>query len=46
MVNNVAQRLSTGSNQSWSRLVVGAQREACNAEIMQFNDRKVSALRT
>ena len=40
-VNNAAQRLSTDVNQSWSRLVVGVQTEACNAEIRQFNERKV-----
>ena len=40
-VNNAAQRLSTDANQSWSRLVVGVQSEACNAEIRQFNERKV-----
>ena len=40
-VNDAAQRLSTDVNQSWSRLVVGVQSEATNAEIRQFNERKV-----
>ena len=40
-VNDAAQRLSTDVNQSWSRLVVGVQREASDAEVRQFNERKV-----
>ncbi|MCJ1434804.1 hypothetical protein MMC27_004174 [Xylographa pallens] len=43
-VNDVAQRLSTINdaqvNPSWSRLVVGVQKEASVAEVTQFNDRK------
>ena len=41
-VNDAAQRLSTETNQSWSRLVLGVQKEALTAEIRQFNERKVS----
>ena len=41
IVNDAAQRLSTDINQSWSRLVVGVQSEAINAEIRQLNKRKV-----
>lgn len=40
-VNDAAQRLSTDVNQSWSRLVVGVQKEASIAEVRQFNERKV-----
>lgn len=44
-VNSAAQRLSSirdaEVNQSWSRLVVGAQKETSIAEVTQFNDRKV-----
>ena len=45
-VNEVAQRLSTvhDSQQSWSRLVVGVQKEASIAEVAQFNERKVRGL--
>ena len=47
-VNNAAQRLSTihdvQVNQSWSRLVVGVQKEASIAEVTQFNERKVGGL--
>lgn len=47
-VNGTAQRLSTkyGAevNQSWSRLVVGVQKEASIAEVKQFNEKKVSKL--
>ena len=45
-VNGAAQRLSTShdgqAEQSWSRLVQGAQNEASVAEVTQFNQRKVS----
>ena len=40
-VNDAAQRLSTETNQRWSRLVLGAQKEASIAEIRRFNERKV-----
>lgn len=43
-VNDAAQRLSTDVNQRWSRLVVGVQSEVTNAEIRQFNERKVRLL--
>ena len=47
-VNDAAQRLSTSDdahvNPSWSRLVVGVQKEASMAEVTQFNDRKVRRL--
>lgn len=44
-VNGVAQRLSrngdTNVGQSWSRLVVGAQKEASVAAVGQFNEQQV-----
>ena len=40
-VNNTARRLSVEVNQRWSRLVLGAQKEASIAEIRQFNKIKV-----
>lgn len=47
-VTGVAQRLSTVHdvqvNQSWSRLVVGVQKEASIAAVTQFNERKVRRL--
>lgn len=47
-VNGAAQRLSIAHdvqvNQSWSRLVVGVQKEASIAEVEQFNERKVRKL--
>lgn len=47
-VNDAAQRLSTihdvEVNQSWSRLVVGVQKEATMAEVTQFNERKARRL--
>lgn len=47
-VSDAAQRLSTFHdvqvNQSWSRLVVGVQKEASIAEVTHFNERKVSRL--
>lgn len=46
-VNDAAQCLSAHDvqvNQSWSRLVVGVQKEASIAEIEQFNERKVRKL--
>ncbi|KAI9691654.1 MAG: Type I Iterative PKS [Bathelium mastoideum] len=43
-VNGAAQRLSAADDversQSWSRLVVGAQKEAAATEVRQFNERK------
>ncbi|KAH8804520.1 putative polyketide synthase [Xylogone sp. PMI_703] len=43
-VNSAAQRLATvheiKGNQSWSRLVVGIQKEAVIEEVNQFNERK------
>ena len=45
-VNGVAHRLSRNcdgeSNKSWSRLVVGAQKEASIAAVAKFNEIKVS----
>lgn len=47
-VNGAAQRLSIAHNvqvnQSWSKLVVGVQKEASIAEVEQFNERKVRKL--
>ena len=47
-VNDVAERLSpvrdAQINQSWSRLVVGVQKEASIAEVTRYNDRKVRRL--
>ena len=47
-VNDAAQRLSTTQdiqvNRSWSRLVVGVQKEASISEVTQFNQRKVRRL--
>lgn len=47
-VNDAAQRLSTihhvQINQSWSRLVVGVQKEASIAEVTKFNERKARRL--
>lgn len=47
-VNDAARRLSpihdVEVNQSWSRLVVGVQKEASMAEVTQFNERKVRRL--
>ena len=47
-VNDAAQRLSQDVevNQSWARLVVGAQKEASIAEIKRFNEVKVRDLMT
>lgn len=47
-VNDAAQRLSTAhdarANQSWSRVVVGVQKETSAVEVAQFNERKVRRL--
>lgn len=47
-VNDAAQRLSIAHDfrvkQSWSRLVVGVQKESSIAEVEQFNERKVRKL--
>ena len=47
-VNDAAQRLSIDHdvqvNKSWSRLIVGVQKEASIAEVEQFNESKVSKL--
>ena len=47
-VNDTAQRLSIAHDvqvkQSWSRLVVGVQKEASITEVEQFNERKVRQL--
>lgn len=44
-VNETARRLSAlhdaQANQSWSRLVLGVQKEASMDEVAQFNERKV-----
>ena len=40
-VNDAAQRLSIEINQSWSRLVLGAQKEASIAKIGRFNEMNV-----
>lgn len=47
-VNDAAQRFSTNHdgqvNRSWSRLVLGVQKEASIAEVRQFNETKARRL--
>ena len=40
-VDDAARRFSTGTNQSWSRLVANVQHEALEIEIGKFNGNKV-----